>query len=545
MTPQSDDIRPAARCDHHRWRLGIGGRRDEVLLRRWLARRRASTSICPALQRRARGICSRSQRQLSRLRRHQTSRTLLALMDAIERDHGTIEGVVNCAGIARDVTTLDHPVDVFRKILDVNVTGTFIVGRAAARKMAGRKRGAIVNIASVSGLRGSKGRAGYGASKGAIVTLTQVMANDLAEHGIRVNAIAPGPIETPMIKAMHTAADRELWQPVHTDEPLCRPERGRQRHRLPPRRHAVEFHHRRDHCRRWRLPWRRHHSEERTGMKIVSLDVIPLRIPFEDGSDSVGLMPTKWTHLDIALVRLETDTGLIGWGDAFAYSCLTSVSSAIWHMVRPLVIDRDIEPTVAGLKAFNRELQRRLHLQGRYGITMFAISAIDIALYDLAAKVQARHWPQLLGGRDRDTAAGVRQSRPLRRSRPVREICAEVVSEGYRTVKLHEIALPCIEAGRDGVGDDVRLTTDVNCNWSLREAMEIMPDMKRLDLFWVEEPVFPPDDAETLAALRGRIRRSDCIRRKRLHIGRVRPHRAEDHVLPSQASPRSAASANS
>ena len=66
-------------------------------------------------------------------------------------------------------------------------------------------------VASISGLRGSKGRSAYGASKGAVVTLTQVMANDLAEYGIRVNAVAPGPIETPMVKAIHTQADRDLY----------------------------------------------------------------------------------------------------------------------------------------------------------------------------------------------------------------------------------------------------------------------------------------------------------------------------------------------
>jgi NAD(P)-dependent dehydrogenase (short-subunit alcohol dehydrogenase family) len=77
--------------------------------------------------------------------------------------------------------------------------------------MAKAGRGAIVNVASISGLRGSKGRSAYGASKGAVVNLTQVMANDLAPHGIRVNAVAPGPVETPMVKALHTATDRELY----------------------------------------------------------------------------------------------------------------------------------------------------------------------------------------------------------------------------------------------------------------------------------------------------------------------------------------------
>jgi NAD(P)-dependent dehydrogenase (short-subunit alcohol dehydrogenase family) len=124
---------------------------------------------------------------------------------------GGIAGVVNSAGIAADKHVFDTPVELFRKILDVNVVGTFLVGRAAARIMKDKGGGAIVNIASISGLRGSKGRSAYGASKGAVVTLTQVMANDLAPFGIRVNAVAPGPVETPMVKAIHTAADRALY----------------------------------------------------------------------------------------------------------------------------------------------------------------------------------------------------------------------------------------------------------------------------------------------------------------------------------------------
>jgi NAD(P)-dependent dehydrogenase (short-subunit alcohol dehydrogenase family) len=124
---------------------------------------------------------------------------------------GGLTGVVNSAGIAADKHVLETPVDLFRKILDVNVVGTFLVGRAAARHMMDRGGGAIVNIASISGLRGSKGRSAYGASKGAVVTLTQVMANDLAPFGIRVNALAPGPVETPMVRAVHTAEDRELY----------------------------------------------------------------------------------------------------------------------------------------------------------------------------------------------------------------------------------------------------------------------------------------------------------------------------------------------
>jgi NAD(P)-dependent dehydrogenase (short-subunit alcohol dehydrogenase family) len=72
--------------------------------------------------------------------------------------------------------------------------------------------GAIVNVSSVSGLRGGKGRSAYGSSKGAVCVLTQVLANDLARSSIRVNAVAPGPVDTPMVQAIHTESDRALWK---------------------------------------------------------------------------------------------------------------------------------------------------------------------------------------------------------------------------------------------------------------------------------------------------------------------------------------------
>ena len=121
---------------------------------------------------------------------------------------GRLDGVVNSAGIVVDKHVLDTPVSQFRNVLDINVTGTFIVGRAAARIMKDQGAGAIVNIASIAGLRGSKGRAAYGASKGAVAILTQVMAVDLAPYGIRVNAVAPGAVDTPLVQKMHSAAVR-------------------------------------------------------------------------------------------------------------------------------------------------------------------------------------------------------------------------------------------------------------------------------------------------------------------------------------------------
>ena len=130
---------------------------------------------------------------------------------ACEDEFGPLAGVVNSAGIGRDVPALETSAELFRQILDVNLIGSFLVSREAAKRMIGRSAGSIVNIASVSGILGNEGRVAYGASKGGVITMTRVMAVELASRGVRVNAIAPGPIETPMVEAVHTPEARASW----------------------------------------------------------------------------------------------------------------------------------------------------------------------------------------------------------------------------------------------------------------------------------------------------------------------------------------------
>lgn len=123
-----------------------------------------------------------------------------------------LEALVNSAGIGSNTRFADTTTDQFRRIYEINVVGAFALSQALAPILRENGGGSIVHIASVSGIKGNLGRSAYGASKGALITLTKIMAVELADDLIRVNAIAPGPIETPMVKENHTAATREEWQ---------------------------------------------------------------------------------------------------------------------------------------------------------------------------------------------------------------------------------------------------------------------------------------------------------------------------------------------
>jgi NAD(P)-dependent dehydrogenase (short-subunit alcohol dehydrogenase family) len=110
---------------------------------------------------------------------------------------GRLDVLVNAAGIMDRAPFLEMDDELWRRVIDTNLYGTFTVCQVAARQMIAEKHpGAIVNIASGSGLLGGRGRAAYGASKAGVINLTQTMAIELAEFSIRVNAIAPGPVKT-------------------------------------------------------------------------------------------------------------------------------------------------------------------------------------------------------------------------------------------------------------------------------------------------------------------------------------------------------------
>jgi meso-butanediol dehydrogenase / (S,S)-butanediol dehydrogenase / diacetyl reductase len=131
-----------------------------------------------------------------------------AAIKAVTEKFGRIDALVNNAGVAVFKRILDTTFEEWRYVMSTNLEGAFLCTQACASVMLKMGGGAVVNIASISGLRASTMRVAYGTSKGALIHLTKQQAIELGDVGIRVNAIAPGPVETEMSKLVHTVAIR-------------------------------------------------------------------------------------------------------------------------------------------------------------------------------------------------------------------------------------------------------------------------------------------------------------------------------------------------
>jgi NAD(P)-dependent dehydrogenase (short-subunit alcohol dehydrogenase family) len=144
----------------------------------------------------------------------------------IDVDFGPVDVLVNNAGINPPVeTSLDVDEAYFDRVMDVNSKGIFFCAQAAMRSMVPRRSGVIVNLGSVSGMIGWGGSAVYSASKGAVLALTKALAIELAPYSVRVNAVAPGSVRTPMVQNnIDRAEDPDhAWERIAKIHPLGRP----------------------------------------------------------------------------------------------------------------------------------------------------------------------------------------------------------------------------------------------------------------------------------------------------------------------------------
>ena len=231
--------------------------------------------------------------------------------------------------------------------------------------------------------------------------------------------------------------------------------------------------------------------------RIAAITAFALRIPFDHWGPPPAFAGRPRTTLDTVLVRVTTDGGTVGWGEAYG-GFWSAVVPAIDQWVAPLAIGQKVDDV-----ALPARIERTLHNLGRAGATIHAISGLDIALWDIRGKLAGVPVSTLLGGRRRDRiqvyASLLQYNGEQER---VRRIVDRALGEGFRQIKLHERTADAVAAARDVAGPGVPLMVDTNCAWLPADAVAAVSEMAPSNLLWIEEPIWPPEDFASLAALR-------------------------------------------
>ena len=235
-------------------------------------------------------------------------------------------------------------------------------------------------------------------------------------------------------------------------------------------------------------------------MKITRIESRIQRSAFTYGAGSSGVGGNlHLREMDTLLVRVETEDGLHGFGEGFGFTFVETTKDALDRLVAPAALGQDATRPAA----LSLMLQRRYHNFGRSGPITFAISAIDIALWDLAGKRAGRPLHALLGGAGRPRVEAYASLLRYGVAQDVARNTREAVARGYRRIKLHEVDLACIRAARAAAPAEIPLMLDINCAWgSEAQAHDFCRAVEEMNIAWVEEPIWPPEDSSAIARVR-------------------------------------------
>ncbi len=232
-------------------------------------------------------------------------------------------------------------------------------------------------------------------------------------------------------------------------------------------------------------------------MSIKKAEAIAVSLPFDIG----GPKPTFAgipRRMEILFIRLENHQGLVGWGEAFGLSIWPATLQAFEHLVAPLVIDQD-ESDISGLM---ERLTRQLHILGRSGAVTYALSGLDIALWDMAGKKANQSIGEMLGGPKHTQLPAYASLMRYGCEQLVKDNSMRALNQGFKGIKLHETQVGLVHAARSVLGPHVPLMMDVNCPWSIEESLRAAEELCSAELYWLEEPIWPPEDFEALQQVR-------------------------------------------
>jgi L-alanine-DL-glutamate epimerase-like enolase superfamily enzyme len=230
---------------------------------------------------------------------------------------------------------------------------------------------------------------------------------------------------------------------------------------------------------------------------VERVDSIALRIPYDHWAPKPTFGGIERTTLDCLLVRVTASNGMVGWGEAF-WGGWQATKTALDQWIAPLAKGQDIAEI--GMTA---RFERALHNFGRSGPYLYAIAGLDIALWDLRGKIAGVPVHRLLGGQKRDRvdvyASLLAYGGKLD---DVKRNTTRALERGYRQIKLHEKTTEAVAVSREACGPSVPLMVDTNCAWPPAAAHDMVASMKPYDPLWVEEPIWPAEDVDSLGKLR-------------------------------------------
>ena len=239
-------------------------------------------------------------------------------------------------------------------------------------------------------------------------------------------------------------------------------------------------------------------------MKITRIEPILVDLPYDQGAPKVQTHAMgKWDTQPILFVKVETDEGITGWGEAFSHASTPVTITAISQVIAKLAVGKD----PLDRQALLGPIIRRTQSMGRAGPVQFALSGLEIALWDIAGKAAGQPVWKLLGGDGRKKSVPAYASL-FRLDDPavVAKVSAKAVERGYSQVKLHEHTIAATAAARAAIGPNVPLMVDTNCFWDKADdVVAICKELEPYDLAWLEEPYYPIDSYDVLAKIRAAV----------------------------------------
>lgn len=244
-------------------------------------------------------------------------------------------------------------------------------------------------------------------------------------------------------------------------------------------------------------------------MKITAIEITRIAIPFDAHRRQPEAQETTYNaaspslkRMETLLVKVITDDGIEGWGEAFGHLSNPVTEQSLINLVSPFFLQRTVPTSQQQIAELMQSAEQALHAFGRSGPVRYALSALDIALWDLLGKQQQKPLWQLMGAADNKIE---RYASLVSYGNDAKEVATQVQrahAEGYRALKLHETHPDAIADARDALPPNVALMVDVNCPWSREQANAIASELRPLQLGWLEEPIWPPDDFLGLSQLR-------------------------------------------